>query len=102
MNNFNQWAKQLNVGTRYQRPIPPPNCHYFDVNVFKQSIRNKPKTGLLKYIKRLLGIAVIIGLTTSCSTYTGIKGSNGCGVWFKKKYNGKAPHMRSNTHMISF
>lgn len=98
---FNQWANELKVGSRYQPKLPTPNAHYFDVDVFKQNLNRKAKYSFLSMLKRMLGIAVVCGLMSSCSTYTGIKGSNGCGVWFKKKYDGSAP-VKHNTRMISF
>jgi hypothetical protein len=38
-------------------------------------------------MKKLLSIIVIIITFSSCgTTYYGTSGSNGCGVWFPKKY----------------
>jgi len=103
--NFNDWAQQLNVGTRYERPIPSPNCHYFDTKVFKQSLTKHKNKSIMKTLKKLFGLAVVISLTvsmTSCGGYTVMSNGKGCGVWMPKKYSGKAPRPRGNAHMISF
>jgi hypothetical protein len=100
--NFNQWAQQLNVGTRYERPIPSPNCHYFDTKVFKQSLTKHKNKSIMRTLKKILGLAIIISVMASCNRYTGTSNGKGCGVWMPKKYSGKAPKMRGNAHMVSF
>lgn len=100
--NFNSWASEFNVGSRYERKLPTPNAHYFDVDVFKKNLSQKTKTSVMKMLKRLFGISVIAFMLTSCGGYTGIRGANGCGVWYPKKYNGSAPKPRGNAHMVSF
>ena len=101
MNNFNQWANEFNVGSRYQPKLPTPNAHHFDVNVFKQNLNSKTKTSIMKLVKKLLGIAIVIGMLSSCSSYRNM-GGGGCGVWMPKKYNGAAPKMRTGAHMVTF
>jgi hypothetical protein len=103
--NFNEWAQQLNVGTRYERPIPPPNCHYFDTKVFKQSLTKNKNKSIMRTLKKLFGLAVIITMTasmTSCAGYTVLSNGKGCGMKMPKKFSGKAPRMRSNAHMVTF
>ena len=99
----NEWTQHVKFGSRYERPIPPTNAHYFDVHVFKQSLQTKTKTSIMKMLKRLLGIAVITGAMSSCHTaYTGMSNGKGCGVWYPKKYKGSAPKQRGNAHMVTF
>jgi hypothetical protein len=90
--NFNEWAQQLNVGTRYERPIPSPNCHYFDTKVFKQSLTKNKNKSIMKTLKKLFGLAIIISVMASCNPVRNM-GGGGCGVWMKQ---------RGNAHMISF
>jgi hypothetical protein len=99
--NFNQWAQQLNVGTRYERPIPSPNCHYFDTKVFKQSLTKNKNKSIMKTLKKLFGLAIIISVMASCNPVRNM-GGGGCGVWMKAKYNGAAPKPRGNSQMVSF
>lgn len=96
--NFNEWAQQLNVGSRYERPIPSPNCHYFDMKVFKQSL--KPKKSVMRTLKKLFGLAVILSVMASCNTIRNV-GGGGCGVWMPKKYTGM-PKQRGGARIPTF
>lgn len=99
--NFNSWAREFNVGSRYQPKLPTPNAHHFDVDVFKQSLKTKTKTSVMKMLKRLFGISVIAVMLSSCGGYTVISNGKGCGVWYPKKYKGDVKP-RGNAHMVSF
>jgi hypothetical protein len=97
----NEWAEYVKFGSRYEPKQPTPNAHYFDVNVFKNNLSQKTKTSIMKLVKKLLGIAIVIGMLSSCSSYRNV-GGGGCGVWMPKKYNGAAPKMRTGAHMVTF
>jgi hypothetical protein len=99
----NEWAEYVKFGSRYQRPMPPPNCYYFNTKVFKQSLTTKHRNkSIMRTLKKLFGLAIIISVMASCNRYTGTSNGKGCGVWYPKKYSGKAPKMRGNAHMVSF
>ena len=102
MNSFNQWAESVRASSRYVAPKDTPQGYYFNTQVFKNNLSQKTKTSVMKMLKRLFGISVIAFMLTSCGGYTGIRGANGCGVWYPKKYNGSAPKQRGNAHMVSF
>lgn len=99
MNNFNQWANELKVGSRYQPKLPTPNAHYFNVDVFKKC--NQKKYSILDFIKKMLGLAIICSVMASCSKYTGMSNGKGCGVWYPKKYKA-SPKQRTTARMVSF
>ena len=97
--NFNEWANYVGFGSMYKSPSPPPpNCHYFDMKVFKQSL--KPKKSVMRTLKKLLGLAVIVTVMSSCNTIRNV-GGGGCGVWMPKKFSGM-PKMRSGARMPTF
>lgn len=98
----NEWTQYVKFGSRYERPIPSTNAHYFDTKVFKNNLSQKTKTSVMKMLKRLFGISVIAFMLTSCGGYTVLSNGKGCGVWMPKKYNGSAPKQRGNAHMVSF
>ena len=100
--SFNSWAREFNVGSRYQPKPQTPNAHYFDVQVFKNNLSQKTKTSIMKTLKRLFGISVIAFMLTSCGGYTVMSNGKGCGVWMPKKYSSKAPRQRGNAHMVTF
>lgn len=35
LKNFNNWANEFNVSSRYKTKTEPPSCNHFDVEVFK-------------------------------------------------------------------
>lgn len=87
--DYNKWANELNVGAFYQKPMPKPECHYFNTEIFKQTLNNKSKQNLsiMKLFKKLLGFLAVLILMSSCSTYISVgKGSNGCGAFAPRKF----------------
>jgi hypothetical protein len=87
--DYNKWANQYNVGAFYQKPMPKPTCHYFDTEVFKETLNNKSKQNLsiMKLFKKLLGFLAVLILMSSCTRYIN-GGGGGCGVWMPKKFTG--------------
>lgn len=55
----------------------------------------------MKLFKKLLGIAIVTFMLTSCGGYTVLSNGKGCGVWYPKKYSGKVKQ-RGNAHMVTF
>lgn len=48
----------------------------------------------MKKLSLLAAVVVIVLSSSSCNRYT-VSGA-GCGVWYPKKYSGKAPKQRMN------
>jgi hypothetical protein len=99
--NFNQWANYVGFGSMYKSPSPPPpNCHYFDTKVFKQSLTQNKNKSVMRTLKKLFGLAVILSVMASCNTIRNV-GGGGCGVWMPKKYTGM-PKQRGGARIPTF
>lgn len=81
--DYNQWARQMNVGAYYVKPTPKPSCHYFDSSVYTKS--KKQNFNVMNLFKKLLGFFAVIIIMSSCSRYVNA-GGGGCGVWHPKKF----------------
>lgn len=101
MNSFNQWAETVRASSRYVAPKDTPQGYYFNTQVFKNNLSQKTKSSVMKLFKKLLGIAIVTFMLTSCGGYTVLSNGKGCGVWYPKKYSGKVKQ-RGNAHMVSF
>lgn len=44
-------------------------------------------------MKKLLGLIVIVLIFSSCTTYYGTSGGNGCGAWYPKRFERDKRHM---------
>ena len=102
MNSFNQWAESVRVSSKYVAPKDTPQGYYFNTQVFKNNLSHKTKNSIMQMLKKLLGLAIICFMFSSCGGYTVMSNGKGCGVWMPKKYSGKAPRQRGNAHMVTF
>jgi hypothetical protein len=82
MQDYNQWAKEMNVGAYYVPPTPPASGHYFNASVYKMK---KQKLGIMKRLLKLLGFFLFTLIMSSCTRYVN-SGGGGCGVWHPKKF----------------
>jgi hypothetical protein len=86
MNNFNKWAESVRASSRYVAPQDTPQGYYFDAKVFKQNLQQKTKSSVIGMLKRLLGIAIIVGAMSSCNNYfTPYKAANTGGKHCSKR-----------------
>lgn len=76
--DYNQWAKEMNVGAYYVPPTPPASGHYFNASVYKMK---KQKLGIMKRLLKLLGFFLFTLIMSSCArTYSPYKAANTGGL----------------------